>query len=40
MNNLSWRPSDAPKSHLIFPKLFPPHKEVPMQIESKFLNLF
>lgn len=40
MNNLSWRPSDAPKSHLIFPKLFPPTKKFPCRLKASFSIYF
>lgn len=40
MNNLSWRPSDAPASYRSFPKLFEPTAEFPCRLKLSFSIYF
>jgi hypothetical protein len=40
MNNLSWRPSEAPESYMIFPKLLAPSTEFPCRLKLSFSIYF
>ncbi|WP_282371456.1 T6SS phospholipase effector Tle1-like catalytic domain-containing protein [Pseudomonas sp. PS02290] len=40
MSNLSWRPSDAPNSHFILPKLFAPTEQFPCRLKMSFSVYF